>query len=64
MTLANLLSISAGTWLLKSGRRRELDPHTLRRLSLFQLGIRWLRHVLALAEECHLPPYLPYLHPT
>jgi hypothetical protein len=64
MTLANLLSISTGTWLLKSGRRRELDPHTFRRLSLFQLGIRWLRHVLALAEERHLPPYLPYLHPT
>lgn len=64
MTLANLLSISLGTWLLKSGRRRALDPHTFRRLSLFQLGIRWLRHLQALTEERPLPPYLPYLHPT
>jgi hypothetical protein len=64
MTLATLLSISVGTWLLKSGRRRELDPHRLRRLSLFQLGIRWLRHLLALTGESVLPIYLPYLHPS
>jgi Transposase DDE domain len=65
MTLANLLSLSTGTWLLKSGRRRALDPHAFRRLSLFQLGIRWLRHLLTLAEENRtLPPYLPYLHPS
>ena len=64
MTLANLLSISAGTWVLKSGRRRDLDPHRFRRLSLFQLGLRWLRHLLVLTEECSQPPYLPYLHPS
>jgi hypothetical protein len=64
MTLANLLSLSTGTWLLKSGRRRELDPHHFRRLSLFQLGIRWLRHLRVLVEDCTLPPYLPYLHPS
>jgi Transposase DDE domain len=64
MTLASLLSISLGTWLIKSGCRRPLDPHRLRRLSLFQLGIRWLRHLLVLTEERPLPPYLPYLHPT
>jgi hypothetical protein len=64
MTLANLLSLSSGTWLLKSGRRRDLDPHRFRRLSLFQLGLRWLRHLLVLVEECSLPPYLPYLHPS
>lgn len=64
MTLASLLSISLGTWLLKSGRRRELDPHRFRRLSLFQLGIRWLRHLLVLIEDCTLPPHLPYLHPA
>jgi hypothetical protein len=64
MTLANLLALSSGTWLLKSGRRQELDPHRFRRLSLFQLGIRWLRHLLVLVEECSLPPYLPYLHPS
>lgn len=64
MTLASLLSISLGTWLLKNGRRRQLDPHRFRRLSLFQLGLRWLRHLLVLVEDCTLPPYLPYLHPS
>jgi hypothetical protein len=63
MVLATLLSISLGTWLLKSGHRRDLDPHRHRRLSLFQLGLRWL-HRLILAEHCNVPPYLPYLHPT
>jgi hypothetical protein len=63
--LATLLSISLGTWLIKSGRRRDLDPHSRRRLSLFQLGLRWLRHLLCLNDDngC-LPPYLPYLHPS
>ena len=64
MTLANLLSLSSGTWLLKSGRRGNLDPHRFRRLSLFQLGLRWLRHLLVLTQDCALPPYLPYLHPS
>lgn len=64
MTLAMLLSISLGTWLLKSGRRRELDPHRRRRLSVFQLGLRWLHHLLVLVDDGTLPPYLPYLHPS
>ena len=64
MTPATLLSISPGTWLIKRGRRRDLDPHRRRRLSLFQLGLRWLQHLLALDEPYTLPPYLPYLHPT
>lgn len=64
MTLANLLALSSGTWLVKSGRRRDLDPHRCRRLSLFQLGLRWLSHLLVLTQECPLPPYLPYLHPS
>jgi hypothetical protein len=64
MALAALLSISLGTWLVKSGRRGDLDPHRLRRLSYFQLGLRWLRHLLGRAGDCDLPPYLPYLHPS
>jgi hypothetical protein len=63
MVLATLLSLSLGTWLIKSGRRRDLDPHRARRLSVFQLGLRWLRHMLL--NDLHtLPPYLPYLHPS
>jgi len=65
MVLATLLSISLGTWLLKAGRRRELDPHARRRLSIFQLGLRWLKHLLSLDHDnCSAPPYLPYLHPS
>ena len=64
MTLAMLLSISLGTWLIKSGRRKELDPHARRRLSFFQLGLRWLRHLLNLSQDPAIPPYLPYLHPS
>ena len=64
MTLAMLLSISLGTWLIKSGRRKDLDPHLHRRLSLFQLGLRWLHHTLVLTDEPPMPPYLPYLHPS
>jgi hypothetical protein len=63
MVLATLLSISLGTWLIKSGRRHDLDPHRQRRLSVFQLGLRWLRHMLLLTKPIVIPPYLPYLHP-
>lgn len=64
VALATLLSLSLGTWLVKSGRRGELDPHRPRRLSLFSLGLRWLCHLWSLPRDCPLPPYLPYLHPT
>jgi len=64
MVLATLLSISLGTWLVKSGLRRDLDPHRRRRLSLFQLGLRWLRHILILTDPTRTPPHLPYLHPA
>lgn len=64
MTLATLLSISLGTWLVKSGCRHDLDPHTSRRLSFFQLGMRWLMHCVILEEDGPMPPRLPYLHPS
>ena len=64
MALATLLSISLGTWLIKSGNRNDLDPHRRRRLSVFQLGLRWLRHTLLGRDVELIPPYLPYLHPS
>lgn len=64
MTLATVLAASTGTWVIKSGRRRELDPHLLRRLSYFQLGMRYLHHLSISQDDCALPPYLPYLHPS
>ena len=63
MVLANLLSISLGTWLIKTARRKDLDPHPVRRLSIFQLGTRWLRHMLLSLQEAIFPPRLPYLYP-
>jgi len=64
MTLATLLSLSLGTWLVKCGRRGELDPRRTRRLSLFSLGLRWLCHLWSFPKDCTVPSHLPYLHPT
>jgi hypothetical protein len=64
MALATLLSLSLGTWLVKRGRRGELDPHRTRRLSIFSLGLRWLCHLWSLSKDGPVPSQLPYLYPT
>ncbi len=46
LALALVLAASQGTVVQQSGRRRDLDPHHYRRLSLIQLGLRWLRYVI------------------
>jgi hypothetical protein len=46
LALALLLAISQGSWVRKAGRRRDLDPHRRRRLSIVQLGLRWLRYAV------------------
>lgn len=46
LALALVLAASQGTVVLHSGRRGDLDPHRSRRLSLIQLGLRWLRYVV------------------
>jgi hypothetical protein len=43
LTLAMILAASEGSRLLNAGVRRALDPHRTRRLSIIQLGLRWLR---------------------
>jgi hypothetical protein len=44
--LALVLATSQGGVVLKTGRRRLLDPHRVRRLSIVQLGLRWMRYAV------------------
>ena len=46
IALAMVLAASQGTVVLKGGHRHALDPHRLRRLSIVQLGLRWLRYAV------------------
>ena len=46
IALAMVLAASQGSAAQKAGRRRQLDPHRRRRLSVVQLGLRWLRYAL------------------
>lgn len=61
MALAVLLAVSLGTWVLKSGRRRRLESGRRRTLSVFQLGLRWLRTVIF---QDQFMPLGVYLYPT
>jgi hypothetical protein len=47
MALAMVLAASQGSALAKAGRRKVLDPHRRRRLSVVQLGLRWMRYAIA-----------------
>ena len=46
LALAMVLAASQGSQAQKAGRRKDLDPHRRRRLSLIQLGLRWLRYLV------------------
>ena len=63
MALATLLCLSLGTRLVKRGLRKLLEPARRRLLSVFQLGLRWLRDRLVNGDgrDCRCEPYL---HPT
>jgi len=61
MALATLLCLSTGTFVLKRGLRRVLEPARRRLLSVFQLGIRWLRDCLVNGRHC---PCQLYLYPS
>jgi DDE family transposase len=63
LALALVLATSQGSVVLKQGQRRQLDPHRRRRLSIVQLGLRWLRY--ALEHDLHYLVKLErlYLYP-
>jgi hypothetical protein len=61
MALATLLCLSLGTHVIKRGLRRLLEPAHRRLLSVFQLGIRWLRDRLVNGGHC---PCQLYLYPS
>jgi hypothetical protein len=61
MALATLLGLSLGTRAIKRGLRRLLEPARRRLLSVFQLGLRWLRDCLVNGRAC---PCQLYLYPS
>jgi Transposase DDE domain len=61
MALATLLCLSLGTHCIKRGLRKLLEPTRRRLLSVFQLGLRWLRDCLVNGRDC---PCQLYLHPS
>jgi hypothetical protein len=64
LALAMLLAASQGSWTLKSVGRHVLDPHRQRRLSIVQLGLRWLRYAMAHALSHWIKLDRFYLYPN
>jgi hypothetical protein len=64
LALALVLATSQGSAALKQGRRRGLDPHRRRRLSVVQLGLRWLRYAVEHGLFHLLRLDRLYLYPT
>jgi hypothetical protein len=64
IALAMVLAISQGSVILKRGARHELDPHRQRRLSLVQLGLRWLRYALEHGLNDRIKLDRLYLYPS
>jgi hypothetical protein len=63
LAVAMVLAISLGSQAQKAGYRRRLDPHPSRRLSLVQVGLRWLRDALAHGLHALLKLRRLYLYP-
>ena len=62
LALAVLLCLALGARVVRRGLRRRLDPHAVRRISYFQLGLRWLTHDAIGAETC-MPVTVPFVPP-
>jgi hypothetical protein len=54
MLLAMYLCLVLGARLVKRGQRRQIDPHSVRLLSYFKLGMMWFMHLLVTNQR--LPP--------
>lgn len=64
IALAMLLAASVGSQVVKAGQRRALDPQRQRRLSVVQLGLRWLRYLLEHGLYDRVKLDRLYLYPT
>lgn len=64
IALAMILAASVGSQLVKAGGRRALDPQRQRRLSIVQLGLRWLRYVMEHGLYDRIKLNRLYLYPT
>jgi hypothetical protein len=64
IAVAMVLAASQGSVVLKAGGRRDLDPHRHRRLSIVQLGLRWLRYAIEHALYHRLKLERLYLYPS
>ncbi len=64
IALAMILAASAGSQVIKAGGRRALDPARRRRLSVVQLGLRWLRYVVEHGLYDRLKLNRLYLYPS
>src|SRR2546421_3402919 len=58
MALAMLLCLSLGTYLIKRGMRKQMEPTRRRLLSIFQLGVRWLQNALVQGHSIPAGLYL------
>jgi hypothetical protein len=58
MALATLLCLSLGTQVIKRGLRKLLEPARRRLLSVFQLGLRWIKDRLVHGGACLCQLYL------
>jgi hypothetical protein len=63
LALALVLATSQGSVVLKQGHRRALDPHRRRRLSVVQLGLRWMRYAIQHSRQHLLRMGRLYLYP-
>jgi hypothetical protein len=64
VALAMVLAVSQGSVILKRGARHELDPHRQRRLSIVQLGLRWLRYAVEHGLNDRVKLDRLYLYPS
>jgi hypothetical protein len=63
VALAMIQAASVGTESIRSGRRKHLDPRRGRRISVVQVGLRWLRAVVLHASHQKLKLGRLYLYP-